>query len=175
MHRRSPTLPKMSWSSLLVACLLGSIPSLTVAAPAVTSLPSYVIQDAPLSYLHSQESFQPADIANHLTHLQPEIDRSATASSVTFGTIGSLSSSTYLTSLDDVDDRPSWLSGVKPDSTGATSSPATIIAVEKSGGIVDAFYFYFYSYDHATVSSLLCPMYVLFLIETATVPRPAVR
>lgn len=141
----------MSWSSLLVACLLGSIPSLTVAAPSVTALPSYVTQFAPLSYLHSQEAFQPADVASHLTHLQPEVDRSATASSVTFSTIGSLSSDTYLTSKDDVEDRPSWLFGVKPDSSGSTSAPATIIAVEKSGGIVDAFYFYFYSYDHATV------------------------
>ncbi|KIP03082.1 hypothetical protein PHLGIDRAFT_49098, partial [Phlebiopsis gigantea 11061_1 CR5-6] len=119
-----------------------------------TALPSYVTQFAPLSYLHSQERFQPADVATHLTHVQPEISMSATASSVTFSTIGSLSSSTYLTSTDDIEDLPSWLSGVKPDSTGLTSSPATIVAVEKSGGIVDAFYFYFYSYDHATYLGL---------------------
>lgn len=142
---------RMSWSTLLAACLLACVPSFVASAPASTALPSYVTQFAPLSYLHSQEKYQPKDVAEYLTHMQPEVDMSATASSVTFDTIGSLSSSTFLTSKDDIEDLPSWLSGVKPDSTGLTSSPATIIAVEKSGGIVDAFYFYFYGYDHATV------------------------
>lgn len=143
----------MSWFNLLVAGLLGSIPSLCAAAPAATTtaLPSFVTQFAPLSYLYSAEAFQPADVANHLTHVQPEIGMSAIASSVTFSTIGSLSNDTYLTSKDDVEDVPSWLFGVKPDSSGSTSAPATIVAVQKPGGIVDAFYFYFYSYDHATV------------------------
>ena len=109
---------RMSWSTLLAACLLACTPSLTIAAPATTALPSYVTQFAPLSYLYSSEKYQPADVAAHLTHVQPEVDMSATASSVTFSTIGSLSSSTYLTSKDDIEDLPSWLNGVKPDSTG---------------------------------------------------------
>ena len=45
-----------------------------------------------------------------------------------------------------------WFNGIKPDATGFTPAPATIVAVNKPGGIVDAFYFYFYSYDHAIVS-----------------------
>lgn len=140
----------MSWSTLLAACALACVPSFVLAAPtAGTALPSYITQFAPLSYLSASESYLPADIAEHLKHVQPELDRKATASSVSFSTIGSLSSDTYLSSKDKVSDIPSWFHGVKPDSSGYTSSPATIIAVEKSGGIVDAFYFYFYSYDHS--------------------------
>ncbi|GJE85188.1 Vps62-like protein [Phanerochaete sordida] len=147
----------MSWSTLRLACLLGVVPSLVYAAPAVTPLPSYVTQFAPLSHLDSTEVYFPADVANHLTHVQPEEDMSAIASSVTFSTIGSLSSDVFLTSKDTVEDIQnvaSWLNGVKPESTGLTSAPATIVAVQKAGGIVDAFYFYFYSYDHATYLGL---------------------
>lgn len=142
----------MSWSTLLLACLLCTVSSLVSAAPAVTDLPSYVLQFAPLSHLYSNETYFPTDVTDHLTHVQPEINMSAIASSVTFSTISSLASDVYLTSKDDIEDLPSWLTGVKPDTTGLTSAPATIVAVQKPGGIVDAFYFYFYSYNYATVS-----------------------
>jgi hypothetical protein len=155
---------------LFVAYFLACFPFLSVAAPTATALPSYVTQFAPLSYLYSDEVYNPADVATHLTHVQPEVNMSATASSVTFSSIGSLSSSVYLTSMDDIEKLPSWLNGVKPDSTGSTSAPATIVAVQKSGGIVDAFYFYFYSYDHATVRLIVLPMLSLELTKGGVVP-----
>ena len=164
----------MFCSTLFLACLLGAVPSKVSAAPVATALPSYVLQFAPLSHLFSNESYFPADVASHLTHVQPEVNMSATASSVAFSTIGSLGGDVYLTSKDDIEDLPPWLNGVKPDSTGLTSAPATIIAVQKPGGIVDAFYFYFYSYDHATVSYLIIPR-TLSLTYDRAVPRNSVR
>lgn len=64
----------------------------------------------------------------------------------------------YLTSNDDPADPPPWLRGdrnipTKPDLTsdgeesGLSSAPALILWTEKEGGIVDAFYFYFYSFN----------------------------
>lgn len=123
---------------------------LTLGATVTGALPDYVLKYAPLSRLHTSEKYFPADIAEHLKHVEPQVDRKAIASAVSFDTIGSLGSDVFLTSKDNVDKKTaSWFYGVKPDSTGYTSSPGTIIAVPKANGVVDAFYFYFYSYDHA--------------------------
>jgi hypothetical protein len=142
----------MFLSALVLSALF--LPLCTVAFPArrdAQNLPSYVLQYAPISYLHSQEKFWPADVADHLTHVTAQESGKTIAKSVDFGVIGSLASDVYLTSKDDIESRPSWLSGIKTDSSGYTDAPATIIITEKSGGITDAFYFYFYSYDHAEV------------------------
>lgn len=64
----------------------------------------------------------------------------------------------YLTSDDDPSNPPSWLRGDRnipthPDAAkdsseaGLSSAPALILWNEKPGGIVDAFYFYFYSFN----------------------------
>ena len=55
----------------------------------------------------------------------------------------------YLTSLDDVTENPTWLSGVKPDTSGRTGSANTSVVVvnDHGDGTVDAFYFYFYSFN----------------------------
>ncbi|THH33205.1 hypothetical protein EUX98_g1011 [Antrodiella citrinella] len=91
----------------------------------------------------------PADISAHLTHVVPEINFTRIANSVTFQTIGHLGADVFLTSKDPVEDSPAWMNSTfnKPNEIGYTVAPVTIIAVEKSGGIVDAFYFYFYSFD----------------------------
>lgn len=142
----------MFLSTLVPWALL--LPSLSLAKPVrrdIQAVPSFVLQYAPLSYLHSQEKYWPADIADHLTHVTPQQDGKNLASSVDFNSIGSLGSDVYLTSKDDVESGPSWLEGIPTDSSGFTNAPATIIVANKPGGITDAFYFYFYSYDHATV------------------------
>ncbi|OBZ79233.1 putative vacuolar protein sorting-associated protein TDA6 [Grifola frondosa] len=68
---------------------------------------------------------------------------------VNFQTISSLSNVVFLTSKDDVLTQPAWMTSAnnKPDSRGHSSAPATIICVEKEGGILDAFFFYFYSFN----------------------------
>jgi len=62
----------------------------------------------------------------------------------------------YLTSDDDPSNPPSWLRGDRnvpsgapgsKDDIGLSTAPGIIIWTEKEGGIVDAFYFYFYSFN----------------------------
>ena len=55
----------------------------------------------------------------------------------------------YLTSVDDVTKNPPWLTGVKPDASGKTNGATTSVVVVNThaDGIVDAFYFYFYSFN----------------------------
>lgn len=91
----------------------------------------------------------PSDISVHLQHVVPEINFTNISSSVTFKTIGSLGADVFLTSKDPVEDSPAWMNSTSniPNAAGFTVAPATIIAVEKAGGILDAFYFYFYSFD----------------------------
>lgn len=154
-HRLST--PACQISTMLSSLVLSAFvfASLCRGAPSASPIPSYVLQYAPISYLYSDESWWPADVANHLTHVVPKVDQDVIASSVDFNSIGSLPIDSYLSSRDDIESQPSWMFGVQPDSSGYTSAPATIIVVNKPGGIIDAFYFYFYSYDHATV----CPMF----------------
>jgi hypothetical protein len=115
-----------------------------------TSLPSYVLTYAPYSHLWSQEEWWPSDVATHVQHVVPEVNFAPVAPSVTLENISSLAGNVYLTSKDNVENNPAWLLSAlnEPTSTGYSAAPATIIAVQKSGGIVDAFYFYFYSYNH---------------------------
>ncbi|OBZ79234.1 putative vacuolar protein sorting-associated protein TDA6 [Grifola frondosa] len=112
-------------------------------------IPDFVLANAPISHLWSEESWWPSDIAVHLTHVVPEVDFDDVASSVTFTTISTLASDVFLTSKDDVLTQPAWMTSAvnEPDSNGHSGAPATIICVEKEGGILDAFFFYFYSFN----------------------------
>lgn len=110
-------------------------------------VPDYAITYAPYSYLYSGEAWWPSDIATHVQHVTPEVDYVAVASNVTLEDLDTFAADVYLTSDDNVEDNPTWLLGVEPDSAGYTSAPATIIVVDKTD-FVDVFYFYFYSYNH---------------------------
>jgi hypothetical protein len=111
------------------------------------TIPDYAITYAPYSYLYSGESWWPSDVATHLEHVTPEVNYTAVESSVTMETLDDLASDVYLTSDDNVEDNPTWLLGIEPNSLGYTSAPATIIVADKTD-YVDVFYFYFYSYNH---------------------------
>lgn len=54
-----------------------------------------------------------------------------------------------LTSKDDVTAKPEWLYGEEPDDDGRLQSAtaSVVIIVERTSEYVDAFYFYFYSFD----------------------------
>ena len=99
-------------STLLPVIALSLSASVQAAVlPRQGSLPDYVLKYAPLSYLYSEESWWPSDVATHLQHVIPEDGTTKVASSVSFSTIGSLGSNIYLTSKDDPFDNPSWLYG----------------------------------------------------------------
>ncbi len=114
------------------------------------AVPSFVLQNAPLAHLYSEEQWWPSDISVHVQHVVPEVNFTSVAPSVTLQNISSLGSNVFLTSKDDVTDQPDWLTSVvgKPDANGLSSAPVTIVLVNKPNGILDAFFFYFYSYDH---------------------------
>lgn len=66
-----------------------------------------------------------------------------------------------LTSNDDITGLPEWLYGSLPDESGriANATPCVVILVEKSARDVDAFFFYFYSYDRgANITQVLEPL-----------------
>ncbi|RPD82313.1 hypothetical protein L226DRAFT_475715 [Lentinus tigrinus ALCF2SS1-7] len=113
-------------------------------------VPSFVLANAPLAHLYSKEQWWPSDISVHVQHVVPEVNFASVAPSVTLQNISSLGSDVFLTSKDDVTDQPDWITSVvgKPDADGLSSAPVTIVLVNKPGGILDAFFFYFYSYDH---------------------------
>ncbi|KAI0778987.1 hypothetical protein BD413DRAFT_601607 [Trametes elegans] len=113
-------------------------------------VPNFVLQYAPVSHLSSKEQWWPSDVAEHLKHVVPEVNFTATAPSVTFESIAGLPQEVFLTSLDDVTMQPAWITSDvgKPDASGHSAAPATIVLVKKDDGILDAFYFYFYSFDH---------------------------
>ncbi|KAF7795633.1 hypothetical protein EIP86_006798 [Pleurotus ostreatoroseus] len=148
-------LPESSGSLFALVLSLAACSRAAVLPRATTPLPDYVLQFAPISHLFSGEAHFPSDVATHLQHVFPAANFTPVAPSVTFANISSpalAGSDIFLTSKDNplANPQASFFNGVEPDSTGFTTAPATIIAVEKPGGIVDAFYFYFYSYDHGT-------------------------
>lgn len=66
-----------------------------------------------------------------------------------------------LTSNDDVTTLPAWFYGHSPDEAGriANATPCVVILVERSARDVDAFFFYFYSYDRgANITQVVEPL-----------------
>ncbi|KAL8798748.1 MAG: hypothetical protein Q9223_007772 [Gallowayella weberi] len=148
-------------------------------------IPAYVLEYAPLVYLHSGEKFWPCDIAEHLEHVTPYLNytpMAASSASLSLTNLDKLNEYTngrfvYLTSDDNVEERPDWLEGEKniPDypeelhqtllaggnnlqqpfgtdqeravQGGRSDAPAVLVVVDKGQGIVDAFWFFFYSYN----------------------------
>jgi len=61
----------------------------------------------------------------------------------------------FLTSTADITTKPQWLEGVKPNEEGrigrgdggGDGKTAVVIVVDKGGGVVDAFWFYFWAFN----------------------------
>lgn len=106
-------------------------------------------------HLYSLEAYQPSDIGAQLEHTIPEVNyQPVSAQSYTLDDLDQLDSlgntSIYLTSKEGIQALPAWFNGVKPDSVGVVSGAKTcaVVVVDKpnvDGGVVDAFYFYFYA------------------------------
>ncbi|KAL1961831.1 hypothetical protein VTN77DRAFT_1000 [Rasamsonia byssochlamydoides] len=189
-------------------------------------IPSYVLEYAPLVHLFSREQFWPGDIAEHLVHTPPRLNYTPVEEQWQHPTLRDLDQlnqweqgrHVYLTSNENVEDRPDWLAGERnipkpgvaepeepspgvPDSLddepdedraewydagegednvgarfkalnsfeeyvdelrkryggypiqgdtrtgGRSDAPAVLVVVDKGHGIIDAFWFYFYSYN----------------------------
>lgn len=143
----------------------------------VHEIPQYVLDYAPLVHLFSGEQFWPGDIAEHLFHVTPELNYTPIQGRLQYSNLTNLDElnefergrHVYLTSNDNVEERPDWLGGEKniPDDFddgddgvesgaeeirtqskgGRSEAPAVLVTVDKGKGIVDAFWFFFYSYN----------------------------
>lgn len=234
-ERREPH----SWDSLNKRDAAGS--GKHTRDQASNDIPDYVLKNAPLVHLYSKENFWPSDIAEHVQHMQPYVDNKPVnttepLSLTNLGQLNGVPGMVFLTSQEDIEQRPEWLSsptgtpqpfagndedndrisasdevdseqafdsegttwwnvdkghplhrisdprartfepqdmlsklsrrallsndgpqkpfpphshtpGHKPDASGYSAAPAVLVLVDKGSGVLDAFWFFFYSYN----------------------------
>ncbi|KAG6113668.1 hypothetical protein E4U31_000101 [Claviceps sp. LM219 group G6] len=156
---------RLFWRATLVSLLLVCAASAQNAA-ALKPVPDFVTKHAPLVWLHSLDPFRPSDLLTHVRHTTPTIDQVSVPNlpSLTLDNLAllnGLNGTVALTSKDDVTTLPSWLMGDVPDETGRTANATScvVILVDKGQDEVDAFYFYFYSYDRgANLTQVVEPL-----------------
>ncbi|CRG84637.1 Vacuolar protein sorting-associated protein 62 [Talaromyces islandicus] len=197
--------------------------NLTDDAKFLGEIPEYVLEYAPLVHLFSGEEFWPGDIAEHLVYTTPQLNYTPVQATWKHPSLHDLNElnrwemgrNVFLTSNDNVEDRPTWLGGEvniprpvpdqpepeepvdgpvhdtdddrgkwydagdwaektgaridletsehsfhgdvtgelrkryvgKPVQGGRSEAPAVLVLIDKGNDIVDAFWFYFYSYN----------------------------
>ena len=152
--RRHPPATQSAMVAILISPILVCLMALVAvdAAPTKRSgnLPDFVTKYAPLSYLHSKEQYWPSDVKTHLTKVIPQVNFKPVGGTPTLQTLSSLANGVSLTATDNILKHNSafFTSIVGKPTNGVSGVPGTIIAVEKPGGIIDAFYFYFYSWNY---------------------------
>ena len=142
-------------SSTMLA--LASISAVTSAAPTKrATIPSFVLDYAPVVWLDTSETFFPGAISSQLTNTQPEVNSTVVSGAPNPLTLDNLAdlnalggTNVALSSKDDFTKYPPWLNGTKPDSTGevAGDPSAAIIVNDYGNGTVYAFYMYFYPFN----------------------------
>ena len=168
------------WRDALVLNIKSRPKSLADDPHVMHEIPQYVLDYAPLVHLYSEEQFWPCDIKEHLFHVTPELNYTPIQGlpQLNLTNLDQLNQfeegrHVFLTSNDNVEDRPDWLSGqinIPDDYTddaefdsprsqltrdksseqrhgGHSDAPAVLLTVDKGDGIVDAFWFFFYSYN----------------------------
>lgn len=122
-------------------------------------VPDYVVQYAPMVYIHSEDPYKPSDIATQLVNTKPEVDFKVVGDQLlTLDNLSSLNNlggkNVYLTSNVKPTQNPEYFLGVLPDNDGRTDGAVScaIIVNDHGDGTVDAFYFYFYAFDHGALN-----------------------
>ncbi|RMZ87839.1 hypothetical protein DV736_g4941, partial [Chaetothyriales sp. CBS 134916] len=145
---------------LVLGGLAWSMPTVSNLAPRQNAIPQYVLDYAPLCWLDTKEAYWPSYLNTHLENIYPAVNATKITnapSPLTLANVDTLNADgnggvdTYLTSNEGIDASPvpTWLYGVKPDSSGSAPG-AVIIIADKGSDTVDVFYFYFYSYNQGT-------------------------
>lgn len=107
-------------------------------------------------WIDSTDPYFPSDIGAQLQHTKPENNFKVVANAPNPLTLDNLDqlnandgANVYLTSVDDISKRPSWLNGVKPDGSGKTqgATSCSVIVNDHGNGVVDAFYMYFFAFN----------------------------
>ncbi|KPM39835.1 hypothetical protein AK830_g6718 [Neonectria ditissima] len=142
----------------------------SILADASRAVPDYVTRYAPLVWLHSDDAFRPSDLLDHVRRTTPMVNQKPVPGlpDLDLDNLALLNDVDVeagqvvaLTSNDDVTDLPAWLFGETPDESGRilNATPCVVVAVERGPRDVDAFFFYFYSYDQgANISQVLEPL-----------------
>ncbi|OHE92133.1 vacuolar protein sorting-associated protein 62 [Colletotrichum orchidophilum] len=157
-----------AFSTQRICLLIGLLVCSTIAGPAIGSdfrCPDYVIQHAPLIWLHSEDPYMPSDLLTHIQHTSPALDGKSIPDISTLDldnleTLNQFGDEVALTSNDDPLGYPEWIHGVTPDADGRISNatPCVVVLVEKGQQDLDAFYFYFYSFNEGmNISQVLEP------------------
>ncbi|CAN6635657.1 putative vacuolar protein sorting-associated protein Tda6p [Trichomonascus vanleenenianus] len=121
------------------------------------TIPGYITQYAPVVRLYSEERYMPYGIDDFVRHFRVvDQDYNALSGPLHIEDLQRFNRSIgaedlFLESLEDFDSNPDWITGVKhwPDvETGRlATAPAVCIVVDRGEGQVDAFWFYFYSFN----------------------------
>ncbi|KIW18849.1 hypothetical protein PV08_03138 [Exophiala spinifera] len=138
----------------------------TQVSVSISVAPAYVKKHAPIIWLHSEDTFMPSDIRNHVLHTTPYISFKPVPDSPALdlnnlSSLNQLSKDMFLTAVENVTSMPDWLLGETPDTKGAlhNSTACAVVVVEKSDSVTDAFYFYFYSFDEgADITQVVPPL-----------------
>ncbi|KAK1624692.1 vacuolar protein sorting-associated protein 62 [Colletotrichum phormii] len=157
-----------SRQQICICLLIGFSICSTTAGPAIGAdlrCPDYVIQHAPLLWLHSEDPYMPSDLLTHIQHTSPALDGNpifdvATLDLDNLETLNRFGDEVALTSNDDPLSYPEWIHGATPDADGRISNatPCVVVLVEKGERDLDAFYFYFYSFNEGmNISQVLEP------------------
>lgn len=143
---------------LLTSSLLTPSTALT-PRQAPSDLPPFVLDYAPIVYLHSADPNLPSDIRTHLSNTEARTDYARIPSAPSPLTLSNLDSlnefgndgdDVYLTvQPDDAVPDAGFLRGTTPNEAGETEDATTSVVIvnDKGDGVVDVFYFYFYSFD----------------------------
>lgn len=122
-------------------------------------IPPYVIEFAPALHLYSEERYLPYDVKDFVAHFHAEYENGTKVDgfeeSIDITQLSRLrrleEDLVYLTANSDFDADPYWITGVnnKPRYSNGEipQAPATLIVVDKGNGWVDAYWFYFYSFN----------------------------
>lgn len=121
-------------------------------------------------WLHSEDSYLPSDILAHVKHTTPRFRKTGIKEDLpdldldNLEILNGLRGRVALTSREDPLTHPAWQLGVAPDpDTGVlpNATACAVVLVDKvgDGHQVDAFYFYFYSYDEgANITQVMEPI-----------------
>lgn len=146
------------YRSLLWCSSLALAAQFTERAP--EGLPTFVVNYAPIVYLHSTDPYHPSDIGAQIDNTTPQVDFKPVNDASSPQTLDNLAElnklggeEVYLTSKVKPDQQPEYLHGTLPNDEGRTEGAvsATIVVNDHGDGTVDAFYFYFYAFDFGGV------------------------
>ena len=108
----------------------------------MASLPAYVLEYAPVVYLHSKETYFPSDLQTHLDNLIPKNANFKEIPGQTPLTLDNLDKlnafgskdTLFLSSKEDVTKNPKYLNGVAPDAQGKTNGAKSCVIILNDRG-----------------------------------------